>query len=133
MFYPTTAVTLRLDATRLKQILLNLLSNAVKFTPRGNGVTLGTGWAPDGGFFFRVTDQGIGMSPDDVVKALQPFQQIDSSLARRYEGTGLGLTLTKSLAELHGGNLSIESKPGHGTTVTAAFPASRVIDPRPAS
>lgn len=133
VFYPTTAVTLRLDATRLKQILLNLLSNAVKFTPRGNGVTLGTGWASDGGFFFRVTDQGIGMSPDDVVKALQPFQQIDSSLARRYEGTGLGLTLTKSLAELHGGNLSIESKPGHGTTVTAAFPASRVIDPRPAS
>ncbi len=133
VFYPTTAVTLRLDATRLKQILLNLLSNAVKFTPRGNGVTLGTGWASDGGFFFRVTDQGIGMSPDDVVKALQPFQQIDSSLARRYEGTGLGLTLTKSLAELHGGNLSIESKPGHGTTVTAAFPASRVIDPKPAS
>jgi PAS domain S-box-containing protein len=128
--YPSTAVTLRLDATRLKQILLNLLSNAVKFTPRGNGVSLATGWLADGEFFFRVTDQGIGMSPDEVVKALQPFQQIDSSLARRYEGTGLGLTLTKSLAELHGGSLSIESKPGRGTTVTATFPASRVIDPK---
>ena len=129
--YPGGAVTLCLDATRLRQILLNLLSNAVKFTRRGNGVVLGTGWAADGGFFFRVTDQGIGMSPEDVVKALQPFQQIDSSLSRRYEGTGLGLSLTKSLVELHGGTLSIESRLGQGTMVTAAFPASRVIDPKP--
>ena len=86
------------------------------------------GWSGNGGFFFRVIDQGIGMSPEEVVKALQPFQQIDSSLARRYEGTGLGLTLTKSLVELHGGALKIDSAPGQGTTVTATFPAARVLD-----
>jgi PAS domain S-box-containing protein len=125
--YPATAVTLRLDATRLKQILLNLLSNAIKFTPRGKRVALSTGWSGDGGFFFRVVDEGIGMSAEDIVTAQQPFQQIDSSLARRYEGTGLGLTLTKSLIELHRGTLDIESMPGRGTTVTASFPAERVI------
>ena len=72
--------------------------------------------------------RSIGMSPEEVVKALQPFQQIDSSLARRYEGTGLGLTLTKSLVELHGGALKIDSAPGQGTTVTATFPAARLLD-----
>ncbi len=96
----------RADPTRLKQILLNLLSNAVKFTPAG-AVTLTTGtirWR-----FFKVADTGIGMSKENMAKALLPFQQIDNSLARRYEGTGLGLTLTKSLAELHGGTLTLES------------------------
>jgi PAS domain S-box-containing protein len=129
--YPGNPVSLRLDATRLKQILLNLLSNAVKFTPRGKGISLSTGWSANDAFFFRVIDLGIGMSNEEVVKALQPFQQIDSSLARRYEGTGLGLTLTKSLVELHDGTLGIESLPGHGTTVTVTFPSNRVIDPRP--
>jgi PAS domain S-box-containing protein len=126
--YPDPAVTLRTDVTRLKQILLNLLSNAIKFTPQGNRVTLDSGRSSSGGFFFRIADEGIGMSAEDIVKAQQPFQQIDSSLARRYDGTGLGLTLTKSLVDLHGGTLSIESTPGRGTIVTAVFPAERVIE-----
>ena len=126
--HPDRPVMLRLDATRLKQILLNLLSNAIKFTPRGRRVELDSGRSSGGEFLFRVADQGIGMSAEDVAKAQQPFQQVDSSLARRYEGTGLGLTLTKSLVELHGGRLIIESAPGRGTTVTAAFPAERIVN-----
>jgi PAS domain S-box-containing protein len=121
---PQDEVALKADPTRLKQILLNLLSNAVKFTPAGS-VTLTTGSEADGSFIFRVADTGIGMSEENMAKALLPFQQIDNSLARRYEGTGLGLTLTKSLAELHGGTLTLESALGRGTTVTVRLPAWR--------
>jgi PAS domain S-box-containing protein len=127
---PEDEVSLRADPTRLKQILLNLLSNAVKFTPAGS-VTLTTGCDHDGGFFFRVADTGIGMSEEHMAKALLPFQQIDNSLARRYEGTGLGLTLTKSLAELHDGSLTLESALGRGTTVTIRLPAWRFDGPDP--
>lgn len=127
---PQDEVALRADPTRLKQILLNLLSNAVKFTPAG-AVTLTTGTEADGGFFFKVADTGIGMSKENMAKALLPFQQIDNSLARRYEGTGLGLTLTKSLAELHGGTLTLESAVGEGTTVTVRLPAWRLDGPDP--
>lgn len=127
---PKSEIRLSADAMRLKQILLNLLSNAIKFTPSGE-VVLTTGHAPDGGFFFKVADTGIGMSAEDIAKALLPFQQIDTSLARRYEGTGLGLTLTKSLAELHGGTLSVKSAVGRGTTVTVTLPAWRGGDAEP--
>jgi PAS domain S-box-containing protein len=125
---PEDEVSLRADPTRLKQILLNLLSNAVKFTPSGS-VTLTAGADERGGFFFKVQDTGIGMSAENIAKALLPFQQIDNSLARRYEGTGLGLTLTKSLAELHGGNLKLESAVGRGTTVTVHLPHWRFDAP----
>jgi signal transduction histidine kinase len=125
---PAASLALRADPVRIKQILLNLLSNSIKFTPPGRAVTLTGARAVDGAFCFVVTDTGIGMSPAEVVKALQPFQQIDSSLARRYEGTGLGLPLTKSLVELHGGTLLIESAAGQGTTVTVRLPARRISD-----
>ena len=125
---PATPIAIRADPLRVKQILINLLSNSIKFTPRGNAVTLAAGVAADGAFVFAVADTGIGMSAAEVVKAMQPFQQIDSSLARRYEGTGLGLPLTKSLVELHDGSLLIESAPGQGTTVTVRLPAWRVVD-----
>jgi PAS domain S-box-containing protein len=124
---PSEDVCVSADPMRLKQILLNLLSNAIKFTPAGE-VVLTTGRTPDGGFFFKVADTGIGMSPEGIAKALLPFQQIDTSLARRYEGTGLGLTLTKSLAELHGGTLSLTSELGRGTTVTVTLPSWRIDD-----
>lgn len=124
---PDEQVSLCVDPKRLTQILLNLLSNAVKFTPAGNSVTLSTERAGDGGFLIEVADRGIGMTPEEIERALQPFQQIDSSLARRYEGTGLGLTLARMLAELHGGVLAVESAPNAGTTVTLRLPARRIV------
>jgi signal transduction histidine kinase len=108
----------------MKQILLNLLINAVKFTPGGGRVTLAVRESR-GALQFEVSDTGIGMTTAEIAKAMQPFQQIDSSLARRYEGTGLGLPLTKSLIELHGGTLQLESVPRMGTTATVRFPAWR--------
>jgi signal transduction histidine kinase len=74
-----------------------------------------------------VVDTGIGIAKEDQEKILKPFTQADSSLARRYEGTGLGLPLTKSLVELHNGRLELESTPQKGTTVCAIFPRDRVI------
>jgi PAS domain S-box-containing protein len=115
------------DQRKLKQILINLLGNAVKFTERGGLITVQTGQDADGGVFLRVTDTGIGIAEEDLERALMPFGQVDGSMNRRFEGTGLGLPLTKSLVELHEGIFEIASVPGEGTTVTAIFPASRVI------
>jgi signal transduction histidine kinase len=111
------------DEIRLKQILLNLLSNAVKFTNAGGQVCIAASTGP-GGTEIRVRDNGIGMRPDEIEIAMQPFRQLDGSLARKYEGTGLGLPLTKCLVELHGGTLDVTSAPGAGTTVTVWLPAS---------
>jgi signal transduction histidine kinase len=122
---PQGPVYIQGDATRVRQILLNLLSNAVKFTPRGNAVTL-SGEAVEDGFILRVIDTGIGMTEEEALKAMEPFHQIDSTLARRYEGTGLGLPLTKSLVTLHDGVMDIKSTPGEGTTVTVWLPRQRV-------
>ena len=76
---------------------------------------------------FQVADTGIGIALDDIPKALAPFSQIDGDLNRKYEGTGLGLPLTKALAELHGGSLDLQSAVGVGTTVTVRFPAERIV------
>jgi PAS domain S-box-containing protein len=114
------------DAMRLKQIVLNLLANAIKFTPAGGQVKVSTSLRADG-VGIRVEDTGIGMDADEIPRALEPFQQIESTLSRRYEGTGLGLPLAKRLVELHGGILEIASEPGVGTTVTILLPRQRVI------
>ena len=117
---------LRADATRLKQIMLNLVSNAVKFTESGGTVSVGAR-LEHGDCVITVADTGIGMRPQDIEVALKPFRQIDSALNRRYEGTGLGLPLTKAMVELHGGTLVLESAVGEGTTVTVHLPAARLI------
>src|SRR5260221_549370 len=109
------------DATRLRQILLNLLSKAVKFTPTGGKITVTVSCRAHN-VCIAVSDTGIGMDASDIPKALEPFGQIDSSISRKYQGTGLGLPLCKLLAELHGGDLSIESALGRGTTVTVVLP-----------
>ena len=114
------------DSTRLKQILLNLISNALKFTEQAGSVVVALHRGPDGTVIFEVRDSGLGMTADEIDIALQPFGQIDSSHARRYEGTGLGLPLAQRLAELHGGSLNIKSEKGHGTTISVTLPASRV-------
>ena len=118
---PQVPVYIQGDVTRIRQILLNLLSNAVKFTPRGNTVTL-TGEPVEDGFLLRIADTGIGMTEEETTKTMEPFHQIDSSLAHRYQSTGLGLPLTKSLVSLHEGEMDIRSVPGEGTTVTVWLP-----------
>ncbi|MEE9210455.1 MAG: ATP-binding protein, partial [Kiloniellales bacterium] len=123
---PDDLPPLRADSRKLKQILVNLLSNGVKFTDTGGRVTLRAWCRPDSGHVFQIVDTGIGISLQDIPKALSPFQQIDSELNRKYEGTGLGLPLTKALVELHGGTLDLQSQVGIGTTVTVRFPAERV-------
>jgi signal transduction histidine kinase len=122
------------DERRVKQLLINLLSNAVKFTPQGGQVTVECTIADDGSLTLAVADTGIGMAPHDVQRALRPFEQIDASLDRRFEGTGLGLPIVKSLIELHGGKLEIDSEVGVGTRVSLRFPPDRTIpaeDARP--
>lgn len=118
---------LHADTLKLKQILINLLSNAIKFTDTGGKVTLKAWCGAQGGFVFQVIDTGIGIALEDIPKALSPFQQIDNRLNRKYEGTGLGLPLSKSLAEMHGGSLDLQSQLGVGTTVTVRFPAERIV------
>jgi signal transduction histidine kinase len=115
------------DKTKLKQILINLLSNAVKFTPEGGRVSLGAELDGNGEFLFLVSDSGIGIAPGDIARAMSPFGQVDSRLSRKYEGTGLGLPLAKSLTELHGGGFELVSQPEVGTTVTVRLPAFRVV------
>ena len=110
------------DARGAKQMIINLLSNAVKFTPAGGIVTLRFRKHGDAGVSISVADNGIGMTPAELEKALQPFGQVDSELARQRKGTGIGLTLVKSLAELHGGTLEIASAKGVGTTATITLP-----------
>ena len=118
--------TLRADERKLKQIFVSLLSNAVKFTDPGGKVTLSAWCRPESGYVLQVADTGIGMALEDIPKALAPFGQIDSDLNRRYEGTGIGLPLTKALVEMHSGSIDVQSKIGVGTTVTIRFPAERI-------
>ena len=118
---------LMVDAQRIKQVLLNLLSNAVKFTPEHGQVTVTARINDAGELVIAVADTGIGMHTDDIVTALTPFGQIDSKLTRKYEGTGLGLPLTKSFVELHDAHLDIVSEPNLGTTVSVRFPPSRLV------
>ena len=118
---------LRGDTLRLKQVLINLLSNAVKFTPSGGRISLSSGLSGSSEIYLRVSDTGIGMALQDIPKALSPFGQLDSSLARKHHGTGLGLPLSKALTELHGGRLDLQSTIGVGTTVTIYLPAARVL------
>ena len=109
------------DRRRCLQILVNLLSNAIKFTPEGGIVTV-QAEAEGDGVRLRVRDTGIGMSESEIAVALEPFRQVDGSLSRQYEGTGLGLPLAKSMAELHGGWLRVISRKGEGTEVSVWLP-----------
>lgn len=125
------------DALRLRQVLVNLLSNGVKFSKPGQTVTIGArrnghsggDGHGEGGVELFVRDTGIGIAPEDIPRALTPFTQLDQSMTRSQEGTGLGLPISKRLVEAHGGVLCIDSVPGQGTTVTVILPASRVLSP----
>jgi signal transduction histidine kinase len=111
------------DGMRLRQVLLNLLSNAIKYTPESGHVSV-TVEASGDSVLLKVTDTGIGISPEDMSIVLEPFRQIDNDLNRRNPGTGLGLPLTKRLVELHQGVLELESIVGRGTTAVVRLPAN---------
>jgi signal transduction histidine kinase len=113
------------DERLVRQMLLNLLSNAIKFTPERGRITVEGGHAADGGIEVSVTDTGIGMTEAELKLALEPFVQIESSLTRRAEGSGLGLSITKRFIELHGGRMTLESRKNDGTRVTLWFPPER--------
>ncbi len=115
------------DEKKFKQIVINLLSNAIKFTPEGGKVTLSAEIEGDGSLKLTVSDTGIGIPAEDLDKVMDAFAQIDSALSRKYPGTGLGLPISKALAELHGGSITMNSAPGDGTTVTVRFPAERIV------
>ena len=121
------APLIRGDELKLRQALLNLLSNAIKFTPEDGRVAIRLEPARNGEFIIAVSDTGIGMSPDEIAIALEPFRQVDDGPAKLYEGTGIGLPLAKRLVELHGGKLVVESAKDAGTTIRVYLPASRVV------
>ncbi|MBH0238289.1 ATP-binding protein [Methylobrevis albus] len=113
------------DARSLRQIVLNLLSNAVKFTPQGGQVIVSSIYEDNGEVALRVRDTGVGMSPTDIQKALEPFRQLHTTRAGR--GTGLGLPLTKALVEANRAHFRIDSGVGQGTLVQVTFPSTRVL------
>ncbi len=111
----------------IKQIIMNILSNAVKYTPSKGRVAIGSELEKNGKLRISITDTGVGLTEEEIQKALSPFGQIETELSRTGSGAGLGLTLVDSLTKLHGGNLEIFSQKGIGTTVTVVFPADRVL------
>ncbi len=111
-----------LDPQKFKQILYNLLSNAVKFTDEGGSVDITAAIADDDHFRLDVKDTGIGIREEDFARLFHEFEQIDSGASRHYEGTGLGLALTRKLVELHGGTISVRSVLGDGSTFSVFLP-----------
>jgi signal transduction histidine kinase len=135
--------TITADERKLKQIIYNLLSNAVKFTPNGGTVSLTAqscklddsrfsdmGNTNDSGVKITVTDTGIGINPDELNRIFNPFEQVETSKSRKFQGTGLGLSLTKSLVELHGGRIRAESEgEGKGSTFSFTLPITPINIP----
>ncbi|MBV9489578.1 MAG: PAS domain-containing sensor histidine kinase, partial [Verrucomicrobia bacterium] len=111
-----------LDQQKFKQILFNLLSNAIKFTKKGGNVWVRAELHDARCFKLAVEDTGIGIKPENLPRLFQEFEQLDSGLSRRYEGTGLGLALTKSFVELQGGTVGVESTYGQGSTFSVVLP-----------
>ncbi|WP_427158593.1 GAF domain-containing sensor histidine kinase [Aliinostoc sp. HNIBRCY26] len=113
------------DVTRVEQILWNLLTNAIKFTPEGGSVTLRL-WVEDDTAIFQIEDTGIGIPDNQLPRLFEKFQQLDTPYRRRYEGTGLGLALTKQLVELHRGRIEVESTVGIGSIFTVWIPSQQM-------
>jgi PAS domain S-box-containing protein len=118
---------LRADRLAVRQILLNLVGNAVKFTPEGGVVTVSAQVGGDGGLHLCVADTGIGMASEQIAVALEAFGRVEGPFARRYEGSGLGLPISKGLIESHGGRLVVQSIPGEGTLMHVLFPPERTL------
>ncbi|WP_374513732.1 PAS domain-containing sensor histidine kinase [Brevundimonas sp.] len=121
------------DHRGLKQVLLNLVSNAVKFTPEGGDIVIAVSQPGPDRMRVAVTDTGIGIAPEDLARLARPFEQVEGQHSKTTQGTGLGLALTKSLVELHGGRLTMESEPGQGTTVSFDVPIRRPVATEPSA
>ncbi|UKJ74110.1 sensor histidine kinase [Azospirillum brasilense] len=122
---------LQADERAVRQMMLNLLSNAVKFSTAPSAIEVQAWLDPQGGFVIAVQDQGIGMTPEQIGKAAQPFYQAEDGATRRFQGSGLGLSIVKSLMEAHGGRLLLEGAAGAGLRASLHFPAERVGVPAP--
>jgi signal transduction histidine kinase len=129
---PDDVPPVRADERRLQQVLNQLLSNAVKFTDAGGTVSIGGSLDADGSLVLSVRDSGIGIPEEDLERVFEPFTQLDSSLARRFQGAGLGLYVSRALVAGHGGKLVLRSIPGQGTTAEIRLPADRLIRGSPA-
>jgi PAS domain S-box-containing protein len=124
---PTGLPPITADAQRVKQVLINLIGNAIKFTPDGGHISVRVVETP-GALCLQVTDDGIGISPEDVGRLFHPFTQVDGSNTRAAGGTGLGLSISRALVEAHGGALNVESEPGRGSTFWFTLPLSGVAE-----
>lgn len=111
-----------LDPGKLKQVLYNYLSNALKFTPEEGRVTVRAQPDGNGQFCLEVEDSGIGIQPEDLGRLFVEFQQLDGSFSKKYQGTGLGLALTKRFVEAQGGRVGVRSRPGQGSVFFAILP-----------
>ena len=127
----TGGARLRVDERRLRRLLAHLLGNAFKFTHSGGAVSVTARLDKAGDVRIEVHDTGVGMAPEDLQRVLQPFHQLDARLARRAGGAGIGLHLSRAVAEAHGGALLLDSAPGQGTTATLVLPRARVVEPSP--
>jgi two-component system cell cycle sensor histidine kinase PleC len=123
---PSDPIVLRVDEIKLKQALINVVANAIKFTPTHGRITIDVATTSDT-IDIRVADTGIGIKPEDIPKVFEPYTQIDSTVASQHKGTGLGMPLTLSLLQLHGGTVLLESSVGFGTTVTLRLPTGRLV------
>ena len=126
IYQPEPLPEIEADPRAVKQVLLNLMTNAIKFTPEGGAVSCEV-TRNSAGLIIKISDTGIGIAQEDIDRLAKPFEQIDSQHSRQHEGTGLGLALSKSLVELHGGNFAIESALGEGTTVIFTLPNTPVV------
>jgi len=126
VYNPVETREIDADPRAVKQVLLNLITNAIKFTPEGGVVSVDVS-IKSAGIIVQVADTGIGIAPADLERLAKPFEQVENENTRQVEGTGLGLALSKSLVELHGGNFKIESVVGEGTTVIFTLPNTPVV------
>ncbi len=124
---PEDLPRLRGDEKQISQAVAQLVSNAVKFTPPGGAVRSEAGVTPEGGMVVAVADTGIGIPAADQERVFEPFMQLDGSLSRRYPGAGLGLFIARAIVAAHGGQLSLTSEPGAGTTARIALPKARIV------
>jgi signal transduction histidine kinase len=124
---PADLPRLRADEGKTRQVFFNLISNAVKFTPPGGRIDISGRFDGEAGLSITVADTGIGIAPEDLSRVLEPFVQVDSSLSRRHQGTGLGLPAVKGIMELHHGTIELQSTVGAGTKVTITFPPERAV------
>jgi PAS domain S-box-containing protein len=124
---PADLPRLRADEGKTRQVFFNLISNAVKFTPPGGRIDIAGHFGSETGLSVTVADTGIGIAPQDLNRVLEPFVQVDSSLSRRHQGTGLGLPAVKGLMELHHGTIELHSTVGAGTAATITYPPERAV------